>query len=86
MKFFGFFAGLGTRVLNLFDADHYQTQISTPSIVPSPSENPLENGQQIPTITQTLEPSSQVGNPSEIDLSQYEINSAVEQPTPPENK
>jgi hypothetical protein len=25
LRFFGFFAGLGTRVLNLFDADHYQT-------------------------------------------------------------
>jgi hypothetical protein len=27
MKFFSGFAGLGSRVLNLFDADHYQTPI-----------------------------------------------------------
>ncbi|MDR3168500.1 MAG: hypothetical protein LBU27_01735 [Candidatus Peribacteria bacterium] len=37
VKFFSGFAGLGSRVLNLFDADHYQSKIG------------LENPQQIPT-------------------------------------
>ncbi|MDR2190684.1 MAG: hypothetical protein LBP53_05925 [Candidatus Peribacteria bacterium] len=86
MKFFSGFAGLGSRVLNLFDADHYQ-KIDLPSSSPmssvpsSPvqqptsaqpvSENGLENPQQIPITTPA----------SEIDLSQYAMNAGNESPT-----
>ncbi|MDR0860641.1 MAG: hypothetical protein LBO09_06830 [Candidatus Peribacteria bacterium] len=42
-KFFSGFAGLGSWVLNLFDADHYQSKIG------------LENPQQIPTNSSSPE-------------------------------
>ncbi|GHV26436.1 hypothetical protein FACS1894176_07180 [Bacteroidia bacterium] len=43
VKFFSGFAGLGSWILNLFDADHYQSKIG------------LENPQQIPTNSSTPE-------------------------------
>jgi hypothetical protein len=43
VKFFSGFAGLGSRILNLFDADHYQSKIG------------LENPTQIPTNSSTPE-------------------------------
>jgi hypothetical protein len=77
MKFFSGFAGLGSRVLNLFDADHYQTigqvKPANPSPTPpTPPQNTLENNPQNPTI----DPSS------EIDLSQYAMNDTVSPPPP----
>jgi len=70
MKFFDFFAGLGSRVLNLFDANHYQTTAH------SASES-LDNAQQIPTNNEMPAPA--------IDLSQYEISETIGQTVPPQN-
>lgn len=77
MKFFSGFAGLGSRVLNLFDADHYQAIEQIRTTPPSPTEqvppqNTLENSQQIPT---------NISN-SEIDLSQYAMHDSSS-PLPP---
>jgi hypothetical protein len=68
MKFFSGFAGLGSRVLNLFDADHYQSlEMKTPPTnVP---QNGLETGQEISITTPA----------SEIDLSQYEMQANLSQ-------
>jgi hypothetical protein len=76
MKFFSGFAGLGSRVLNLFDADHYQAmeQMKTAnlsSIEQTPPQNELENNQQILISTPT-------SNAPEIDLSQYAMNTGSE--------
>ncbi|MDR0651650.1 MAG: hypothetical protein LBG59_10075 [Candidatus Peribacteria bacterium] len=76
MKFFSGFSGLGSRVLNLFDADHYQAMEQIKPASPSPmtqvtSQNELEKNQQISTNTSN----------SEIDLSQYAIPSSPSEKT-----
>jgi hypothetical protein len=61
---------LGSWVLNLFDADHYQKNLQPLTPSETWTHNGLENQQEIAINT----------NQSDIDLSHYEINAAAQQP------